>query len=139
MKIDNQNQNISFKKLYATKEVQEHSAFKEVKEFLKSQSIKNDLFVQIIEEQDENKTPIQKFFVIAKDFTENIVGKTKTRLLESEHLKKASLGAVKIMENNKQKAYREELSQEAKDFLGKAYKDLDDIFGMFDKFPGSKK
>jgi hypothetical protein len=133
LRVDNQKQNIPFKKLYATKEARESFAFKEVEDFLKTQALKNDLFVQIIEEQDENKVPTRKFLVMAKDLTEDFVGKTKTRFLNSEHLKKAAVGAVKIMENKKQQGYAEELSQDAKDFLGNAYKDLDDIFGRFHK------
>lgn len=140
MKVNDKKQNITFQKLYAPKDVQALAEFKQSKDFLKSEAQKCDIFVQMIEEADEKtKEPVQKFLIIAKDFYENITGKTKTKTLSSESLNHATTGAVKIMERNKKTTYEQEIFESAQESFGDIFKEFDDILKRFGKKPPNKK
>lgn len=133
LQVENKKQKISFKKLYATKEVQQSIPFNEAKEFLKRQSLKHDIFIQMIEEKDENKMTTKKFLVMAKAVQENVFGKTKTRFLNLEHLKKAVLGAVNIVETKKKKPHNEEFSEDIKDLSGERFQAFESVLGRLNR------
>lgn len=94
MKVNRQD-NISFKKLYATEHVQALTAFKEAKSFLQQSSEKIDIFVKIVKEPNKENIPVEKFHVIAKKAPGSVEGTAITARLDAEQLKKATIGAIK--------------------------------------------
>lgn len=104
MKIQNNENNVSFQKFYAPKNVQKMSDFKALKEYFVSEAANMDIWIWTGKELDKNQTMVEKFFVEVKDFTGKFVGKTKTEKLDSNQLLKAFNRAVEKMDNQKLKS-----------------------------------
>lgn len=131
MKVQN-NSDVSFQRLYAGSKASNSPEFKAVKNEILSLSQKNDVFVSLIEEANEQGVNVQKFFVKVKDLASNFVGKTKTKKLDSNQLISAVKGARRIMERNEMKATYNVDEQ--------MLKDVDNFFENFlNLFGGRKK
>lgn len=103
MKIQNKENNVSFQKLYAPKNVQAMSDFKVLKEFFVSEAVNKDVWVWTGKEKDSAQKMVEKFFIKVRDLTGSFEGKTKTEKLDSEQLLKALNRAVEIMETKQMK------------------------------------
>lgn len=106
MKINSQN-NISFKKLYATQKVQKTDAFQEVKGFLQENSKLIDIFINIVEEPNKENIPVEKFHIIAKKAPGSVQGTAITGHLDAGQLKKATIGAINVFAAKEVKASAE--------------------------------